>query len=167
MSVYDQIFAAAQWLENTPLAVAIAEGAYPFPLLETAHVLGLGTVVGTIAIVDLRLLDLASRSRPVRDLVAETLPYTWAGFGLALVTGALMFISKATEYIANVPFRIKLCVLALAGLNMVAFHFLTYRSVDRWNHGIATPRAARIAGASSLLLWVAVVFLGRWIAFVD
>ena len=167
MSFYDAIIGAAQWLENTPLALTIAEGAYPFPLLETAHVLGLGTVVGTIAIVDLRLLDLASRNRPVRALVEETLPYTWAGFTLALATGALMFISKATEYINNVPFRIKLCVLALAGLNMVAFHMLTYKSVDRWNHGIATPRAARIAGGSSLVLWITVVFLGRWIAFVN
>lgn len=165
--MYETLHAWAEWLENTKLALWIAEGAYPFPILETLHVIGVSTVVGTIAIVDLRLLDLASRSRSVRELVDETLPYTWGGFALALLTGALMFISKATTYLDNVPFRIKLCILALAGLNMMAFHFATFRSVDTWNHGVRTPSGARIAGATSLALWVAVVCFGRWIAFVE
>ena len=154
------------WLENTPLALYIGESSYLFPLLETAHVMGLALVLGTIAIVDLRLLDVASRNRPVRALIAETLPYTWFGFAVALITGVLMFISQATTYYENVPFRIKLVLLALAGANMIAFHFLTLRTLDSWSEGVRTPRSARVAGGSSIALWIAIVFAGRWIAFV-
>jgi hypothetical protein len=153
------------WVENTPFALSIAESSYYFPLLETAHVVGLALVLGTIAIVDLRLLGLASRSRAVRDVIAETLPFTWGGFALALVTGALMFISRATDYFDSVPFRIKLVLLALAGLNMIVFHILTMRTLDGWNESETTPANARVAGASSMLLWIAIVFAGRWIAF--
>ena len=154
-------------IENSAIAQSIAESSVVFPLLETLHVIGLSLVVGTIAIVDLRLLDLASRRRPVRQLTKETLPYTWLGFIIALSTGTLMFASKATTYIANTPFRIKLGLLAFAGLNMITFHFLTYRSVDRWDHDGPTPVTARIAGGTSLVLWCTIVFVGRWIAFVD
>jgi hypothetical protein len=155
------------WVEATPLAVAIGESSYYFPWLETIHVAALGLVLGTIAIVDLRLLGLASRIRPVRDVIAETLPFTWGGFVLALVSGSLMFISRATIYFANVPFRIKLGLLALAGLNMVVFHVLTMRSLDGWNESERTPTGARVAGASSMLLWIGIVFAGRWIAFTE
>ena len=167
MSLVQAISDWCTWVEATPLAVSIAESSYYFPWLETTHVVGLALVLGTIAIVDLRLLGLASRSRPVRDVIAETLPFTWGGFALALTSGALMFISAATTYFGNVPFRIKLCLLALAGVNMVVFHVLTMRSLDGWNESDKTPTGARIAGASSMLLWIAIVFAGRWIAFTE
>ena len=147
--------------------MAIAESSNYFPWLETAHVIGLALVLGTIAIVDLRLLGLASRSRAVGDVIADTLPFTWGGFGLAVVTGGLMFISRATDYFENVPFRIKLCLLALAGINMVVFHILTMRTLDGWNESETTPTNARIAGVSPMLLWIAIVFAGRWIAFTE
>ena len=85
----------------------------------------------------------------------------------ALLSGALMFTSKATTYIHNLPFLMKMCVLASAGFNMISFHFLTYRSVERWDREVPTPTAARVAGGASILLWVTVVFLGRWIAYVE
>lgn len=165
--VADQLLEWCAWLESLPFAVAIAESSHLFPILETAHVIGLGLVLGTIAIVDLRLLDLASRSRPVRELVEETLPYTWFGFAVAVVTGALMFASRATEYFVNVPFRIKLALLALAGANMLAFHLLSYREIHKWSDADATPRAAKVAGGTSMALWVLIVFAGRWIAFTE
>lgn len=167
MSLMQTLAGWSEQLEATPLATAIAESSNLFPLLETAHVVGLGLLLGTITIVDLRLLDLASRSRPVRELVAETLPYTWIGFGIALITGALMFISRATTYFENTPFRVKMVLLALAGLNMLAFHFLTFRTVEHWGVSGPTPHSARWAGGSSIALWILIVFFGRWIAFTE
>lgn len=155
------------WVENLSLSVTIAESGWMFPTLESVHVVGLATVIGTISIVDLRLLGWASTGRPVTAVTRDTLPYTWAGFALAATAGLLMFMSKAVSYAANVPFRIKVVLLALAGLNMLAFHLLSYKRVGEWDRDRVPPNAARLAGGLSLLLWTLIVFFGRWIAFVE
>lgn len=154
------------WLEESPLGLAITESEWLFPTIETLHVLALALVFGSIAMLDLRLLGVSSRDRGVIQLAEDTLPWTWSAFVVAAITGALMFISAATSYYDNVPFRIKLVLLALAGLNMAVFHFTAYRAVHDWNLTLPTPQAARIAASLSLLFWVSVVVAGRWIGFV-
>jgi len=154
-----------QWLENTAVAQFISGSTWAFPTVETVHVLVLVIVVGSIAIVDLRLLGVASNNRPVSQLSDDVLPITWTAFVLALITGGLLFSSKATHYLANWPFRFKMMLLAMAGLNMLLFHFLTYRGVSAWDEQRVTPHAARIAGFLSLLFWTGVVVFGRWIGF--
>lgn len=154
----------AQWLQQTDFAIAIKESDWMFQALETLHVLALALVVGSIAMVDLRLLGLYSRDRPVTDLMEEALPWTWIAFVFAAISGTLMFVSKAVAYYENWPFRFKILLLGLAGINVLFFHFKTYRSVANWNVGNA-PSSAKVAGGLSLLFWVAVVTLGRWIGF--
>ena len=155
------------WLEASAPAIAIAESEWLFPTIETVHVLALTMVFGSIAMLDLRLLGLANRSRGVSQLSGEVLPWTWTAFVVAAFSGALMFISTATTYYENTPFRIKVALLALAGLNMAVFQLGGYRSVASWDKSLPTPRSARIAAGLSLLLWIGVVFAGRWIGFVD
>lgn len=151
-------------LEGTAFAAAVLEGDNLFPWIEAVHVLALVMVVGTISIVDLRLLGVAAHTRSVQRLLKELLPLTWSAFGVAVVSGFLMFSSNAVGYAANWPFRIKMLLLIGAGLNMLYFQMVTYRHVDQWDEA-DTPRAARIAGGLSLSLWVIVIFLGRWIGF--
>lgn len=153
------------WLQATPVATFIAGSTWAFPAIETVHVLSLAMVVGTIGIVDLRLLGVASRDLPVSALSRQILPLTWSAFAGAAVTGALMFSSRATHYFANGPFRLKMALLLMAGLNMLVFHTLTYRDVERWDGDLPPPLAARIAGLLSLTLWVGVVVFGRWTGF--
>jgi hypothetical protein len=152
------------WLENLPFSVAIAESIWLFPILESLHVLALAIVVGSIGMIDVRLLGLASRKRAVTELTRTVLPWTWMAFGVTLLVGLLLFCSKATTYYVNVPFRIKLVCLALAGTNMLTFHLITARGIANWDRG-TPPLPAKLAGAFSLTLWIAVVAAGRWIGF--
>jgi hypothetical protein len=155
-----------QWLESTAPAIAISESSWLFPGIETVHVLAIAMVVGSITMVDLRLLDINLRERPVGELIAEVLPWTWTSFAVAVCSGALLFSSNATKYWGTVPFRAKMLLLTLAGLNMLAYHATIHRSVDLWGRRAPTPRAAKISGGLSLGLWIGVVTLGRWIGFV-
>jgi hypothetical protein len=159
------VAAILQNVYDSGLGSAIRESGILFPTLESIHVLMLTTVLGTIAIVDLRLIGYASHRKGVRQLIIDLLPFTWVAFALAAVTGSLLFTSNATGYAANVPFLAKMVVLVFAGINMAVFHLSAYRRIDQWNDDMPPPRGARIAGASSMVLWIVIVFLGRWIGF--
>ena len=152
-------------IQATPWAVKIAESGFLFPTIETVHVLALTLVIGSISMVDLRLLGRSSH-RGVKELSEEVLPWTWIAFVVAVISGALMFSSAAVKYAYMPQFQVKLLLILLAGINMLAFHFLTYRSVASWNHDSITPPSARLAGTLSLVFWIGVVTLGRWVGFV-
>ncbi len=152
-------------LEKAPFAAAVRSSGLLFPWIESVHVLAVVLVVGTVSIVDLRLLGLPDREKAVRKLTGEVLPYTWAAFALAVVTGFLMFSSSAATYAADFPFRMKMLLMALAGLNMVAFHLLPYRTVHLWDVLTHPPVGAKVMAGMSLTLWIAIVCFGRWIGF--
>ena len=136
-----------------------------FPNIETCHVIALALVFGSILMVDLRLLGIASRDSAVSKLSAECLPYTWIAFIFAAITGTLLFASRAHTYFYNLQFQLKFASMALAGVNMAVFHFGAYRHVLEWDTRVPPPPAARLAGALSIVLWTAVIFCGRWIGF--
>src|SRR6185295_17063595 len=154
-----------QWVYDLPMGDFIRSNELAFPWLESVHVLAITLVLGSIAVADLRLLGLASVKRPVSQLLHEVLPVTWVAFGVALITGLLMFTSNAVEYAHNKPFIFKMIMLVLAGLNMLVFQLVTFRTVGSWNDAARTPPGARFAGAASLVCWIAVVAFGRWIGF--
>jgi hypothetical protein len=153
-----------QWLYDWPPAVALRESEDVFPLIETAHVLAICLMVGTVVTLDLRLLGLIMRDEPVKRLARALLPYTWCGFALMLLTGLPLFAAESLQLYANPAFRLKLVLLALAGGNALLFHTTVYRSVDEWNDRTAAPLGARIIASASLLLWSGIVVAGRLIA---
>lgn len=157
--------ALMQMLYNSSIAVAVRESATLFPWIESAHVLMVAIVVGTIAMVDLRLIGISAHRRGARQLIVDMLPFTWVAFVLAVITGGLLFVSNATAYFESMPFRFKLLAILLAGINMGIFHMTAYRKIGDWDDLLPTPKAARIAGFTSLILWVIIVFLGRWIGY--
>jgi hypothetical protein len=152
-------------LESSGVAERIRESLYLFPLIESVHVIGLTMVFGTIAIVDLRLLGMASTRRSFKRVAADVLKWTWAAFALTVATGFLMFITNAAVYYHNSFFRTKMMLLVLAGINMFIFELTAARSVHRWDNDAKAPLAGRTAAALSLALWITIIFLGRWTGF--
>jgi hypothetical protein len=159
------IDAALKWLYSTELGVAMRENALLFPVVESVHVVALTLVLGSIAVLDLRLIGLASRARPLPQLLRDVLPVTWFAFALAVVTGALMFASNAVAYAHNGCFQSKIALLALAGLNTTVFHTWVEPRVLASDSGNQPPTAARISGFVSIALWIGVTAFGRWIGF--
>jgi len=157
------IHAFFSWLQSTQLAHIVSETW--FPLVESLHVIALTLVAGTIFIVDLRLVGLASRHMRFTTLSEQVLPWTWRAFVLAVVTGGLLLAANAEGYYGNTPLRIKAVLLVLAGLNMAWFQGVVYRGVARWDAG-RPPGPARLSGWLSLLLWTGVIVCGRWAGFV-
>jgi hypothetical protein len=160
--VFEQFLQA---LQDSSIATAIREGESLFPWIECVHVLALSVVIGSIALVDLRLLGVASRDRSVAQTTVAVLPVTWTAFVFAVMTGGLLFASNATVYAHNSYFQIKMALIALAGINMTVFHLFVNQGVDGWHTPALTPLRARFVGALSLCLWIAIAACGRWIGF--
>jgi hypothetical protein len=145
-----------EWMRGNVLAM---------PYVEAAHVVFITLVFGTILVVDLRLLGWRDTGRAVTRVAGEMLHWTWTAFAGAVLTGALYFSANATTYWFNTAFRFKMLCILLAGANMLVFQLVTWRGVGAWDRSTSTPRAARIAGALSILLWLGVITLGRVIGF--
>ena len=152
-------------LQATPVGTTIAESSWIFPTIETVHVIALTLVVGSIAMMDLRLIGLAGKKHAVTRLASDVLPWTWTAFVVAAIFGALLFTSAAGTYWVNPFFRAKMVLMALAGLNMAIFHVITWRTVHEWDIDAPTPTGAKIAGLLSLTFWIGVVACGRWVGF--
>jgi uncharacterized membrane protein len=151
------------WLQATGLARTVSE-TY-FPAVESIHVVALTLVAGTIFVVDLRLIGVASRNMRFTQLSDQMLPWTWRAFVLAAITGSLLLSANAEGYYSNTPLRIKAVLLLLAGLNMAYFQLVTFKTVSQWDNGRPVD-AARFAGWASLILWTGVIACGRWAGFV-
>jgi hypothetical protein len=154
----------AVWLESSGIAVAMRQWLWLYPVVEIVHILGFVILVGAAFMFDLRLLGL-SRTLPVSGMAGHLL--RWARLALLLVvpSGALMFMAHATEMLVNPAFQLKLGLIAAAFLNAAIFHRWPFRAVDDWDTGRPGPRAARVAGGLSLLLWTGVIACGRLLAY--
>jgi hypothetical protein len=157
--------ALMQWLQALPLAVFIHQTKWVFTSIEVIHVVAIALVIGTISIVDLRLLAIASTKRPFTELARQVLPFTWGAFVLAAATGSLLFISYATGYFVSTTFQIKMFIMVLAGINMLIFEFVTVRGVEDWNLKATPPLPAKLAAGISLSCWILIFVFGRWTGF--
>jgi hypothetical protein len=154
-----------QWLYDSPLGTSIRESDLVFDLIETAHVLGITLLAGTVAVFDLRLLGLVLKNDEVSDVAGQVLPLTLTGFALMFISGVLLFWSEASKMYFNPAFRFKFILMILAGLNPLVFHTTIYRSVAGWDTSPVTPARARTAAILSLTLWTGIILTGRAIAY--
>ena len=154
-----------QWLNDTPWSIALRESPWDYYILGAIHMLGIGLFGGMVVLGDLRLLGIALRRAPVSEVMYRLRPWKWAGFGAVFASGALLALSEPLDCYHSKSFRVSLLLLALFGVNALAFRFGIYRSVAAWDEALPTPAASRLAALISVFLLAAMVFAGRGIAF--
>lgn len=156
-----------KWIdvENWPISWEIG-GTSWFPFLESIHVIAAAFVVGSILMVDLRLLGFAAVKYSISTLSRELVPWTWGAFVIATITGLGMFITRAASHVVNPAFQWKMVLLALAGINMAYFHFRVYKNITHWDTAAQTPGQLKIVGGISLFLWSGVMLAGRWVGHI-
>ena len=133
-----------------------------FPVLQSIHILGLVVLVGTISLIDFRLLGLAIRGFKVSELTSQLAPWTTAGLLTVLATGPLLFGADVTRYLINPAFVLKMALLATALLVHFTLHHRATSEDRRMSHTLR-----RVAAAVSLILWIGVVLAGRAVADFD
>jgi hypothetical protein len=132
---------------------------WAFPVAECVHILGFALSLGTVALVDLRLLGLGMRNQSSAQLVKDTTPWTLIGLAIMLISGPVIFSSDPVLYLNNDAFQVKMICLLLAIVFNYTIHFKVATSD-------VPPIVRKLVGAISLALWVSVVAGGIFIAFV-
>ncbi len=131
---------------------------WSFPLLECIHIAGFALSIGTIVLVDLRLLGLAMRTQPSAVLAKTLAPWTLVGLALMLISGPLIFSSDPNMYLRNISFKFKMVAL----LTAILYHYTLHRwAVFRE----PAPAVGKLVAVFSIALWVSVVAGGLFIAF--
>ncbi len=140
-------------IEQLALIKALKSSFFAYPIVNALHILAVGALVTTVVLMDLRVIGVI-RSVDEKPFVRLLRRVALGAFGLAVLTGALMFAVRATEYAATPLFWIKMGLIGLAGLNFVAFSVMRGQG------------ARRVLAGVSVVLWPTVLLAGRFLGFV-
>ncbi len=151
-------------IERSALATAMRQDLWLYPAVEVLHILGFVVLVGSIAMLDLRLLGLTPQLS-VKQLARHLLPWTLGSLLVIVPTGLLMFAAHAADLVGNPAFVAKLALIMAGGTNAAMFHAGTFSGAAQWDHDVATPPAAKLHAAVSLIIWVSVIGCGRLLAY--
>jgi hypothetical protein len=152
------------WIQGTAISRAIVESPWAFPAGETLHFIGLAMLFGFVAALDLRMLGIG-KQLPLAPL-HRLLPWGVAGFLLTLLTGLLFIFATPQQYFGDWVFWSKMTLILLAGVNVLVFYAGgIYRQVEQLGAGEDAPGLARVIAATSLSLWIGVMFFGRMLPF--
>lgn len=155
--------AFCDWLSNTPVSLKIQTVLWIIPAVQTVHILSVSIVMASMAMLDLRLMGLAGKRQPISRMVTRFVPWVWRVLLILVATGAILIIGEPDRELLNWAFRTKMAMVATVSL-------ITLFVQNRNKHDAAFWETHRIGaatvGALSLLLWVAIVTAGRWIAYV-
>lgn len=127
--------------------------------------LALGFSVGTILLVDLRLMGLVFRRVRTSDVMNQLEPWAIGGFIAMFASGILLFFAEPLKAYTTIAFRIKMVLLVLAGLNVWIFHKGIYQRIQQWDEAKVIPWEAKMTGYVSIALWLGIIVCGRWTAY--
>src|SRR5437870_5414174 len=106
-----------EWVSASPLSQSLRNSGWMLPVIESAHLLGYGLLIGTILAVDLRMLGWGGRRQPAAQIARELAFWTMGGLITAVITGLLLFAYDPVKFYANHAFPFKILFLAAAVAN--------------------------------------------------
>jgi len=163
--INELLYNLAVMLDNTPWSTLLHESYYMYNWVESTHVLFLMVSLGTLFVIDFRMLGVAFADVPASRLAARL---TWPmiiGFTVMFITGILLFYAVPVRSTQSVWFRIKMLLLVAAAINAWLFHKKMQESVDSWDRAIRVPDRIRLGALLSLVFWSIIVLCGRFIAY--
>jgi hypothetical protein len=156
----------AQWLADGALSQWLQRALWPIILLQTLHILAIAMVLSSVAMVELRVLGLASGQSMTRT-AQRFLPWIWTGLGVLAASGIVLVIAEPKRTLDNNPaFQLKMLMLAIAIAMTVAFQISLRRNAGRWDTKASGGKTLGALAVLTLMLWLAIAVAGRWIAYV-
>ena len=153
-----------EWVDMFESSIAFRESFYVYPAFLTTHVITVCMFAGLIMMMDLRLLGVGNTGSSITQVQKRLFPWQMVTMVLSMSSGLMLFYGQPMRFYPNVFFWIKMVMIALTGVNAIAFHRLTYQTVNAWDSGVV-PMGSKVSGLLSIVLWSAVIVAGRLIAY--
>ena len=154
-----------EWVSEFPTSIALRESQYTMPWVFVLHVVSMCMFAGTILMMDLRLLGVGHMQTPFSQVQRRLFPWQIAAMVFSTVTGLALVWGNPMNYVTNIIFWVKMVAMGIAGLNAIAFHFITEYTLVDWDAGETPPLGAKLAGGLSIILWANVIVAGRLIPY--
>jgi putative copper export protein len=162
----ERVAAFCSWLELTPLSRQLQTVEWVIPAIQTVHILAIAAVMGSMLFFNLRLLGLSGTELPLDRVSRRFVPVILSAVVLLLATGVLMIAAEPARSLLNPVFQLKMALLLCALIVLWATARPLRHRPDYWSETRARGRVVRALASVSVGLWVAIVFAGRWIAYV-
>lgn len=155
----------ALWLASTPPSVFIQEhNAWTIPAIQSVHIVGIALVMGSVLMIDLRILGLAWTDQTLRQTTSRFGPWLTGSLWLLLGTGLLMVVGEPVRELVTFSFWLKMALVAVGTVVAVAFQRAVRREEQRWS-GASHRGSIKTLAVVTFLVWICVIFLGRLIAY--
>jgi uncharacterized membrane protein len=153
-------------LQKTALSMFIAMTPYVIPILQTIHIYAVSMLFVGFIMLNGRLFMVANRSRTLAQTMDRFMPWVWWCLLVLLITGVLMAVGEPPRDLQNPAFWTKMMVVPTAALLTLWFQTSMRRHIVAWDTPRGGPAAVKAASVGFLLLWMVIMALGRWIAYV-
>jgi hypothetical protein len=176
-SIGDLLFALAQWLKTTPLpglalwiattplSKAVDTSFWVAATLQTIHILAVAAASFSVLTINLKVLRMAGRSQSLAQTVRRFGPWVWWSLLAMLSTGFLLVMGEPARELLNPCFWTKMVLVAIAALVALSFQESVKRHGQAWELMPSGSLAIRAGAAGVIVLWIAIMLLGRWIAY--
>lgn len=155
----------AQWLQATSLSVAIQSTSWVIPLLQSIHILMIGIVFVAIAVVALRVLGLARTEQPLEAVWSRFAVWLWAALVTMAATGLLLIVAEPVREFTSTSFWLKMMLIVVAVVSAATFARSVRTGVAASAAGETPSGGLKAAAVATVCVWVAIIFLGRFIAY--
>ncbi len=154
-------------IQSIGFLTAIRESAYVYPIVMATHLTCIAVFGGLILATDLRLLGLALTDVPIADVVNGTRNWKRLGFVIMVTMGLMLGLSEMDKYYGNPYFQIKMFMILLIAVHALVFRPRVYNNPEALDRAPQIPQVAKAAAICSLVIWIAIPCLGRWIAYYE
>jgi uncharacterized membrane protein len=155
----------AQWLSDTPLSLIIRKSTWYIPTIQIVHLVAITMIVTSAAMIAGRIFGFAGRTQTMRLTARRFLPWIWAALILLTPTGIVLIIAEPERTLGNPVFWLKMLLLAITIAVTAWFQASVRRDPALWEGGPKKFGRTTAFAASSIVLWLAILVAGRWIAY--
>jgi len=156
----------AKWLSTTFLSVFIQRhNSWVIPTIQTIHIVGIGVVLGSVFMIDLRVLGWAGMDQTLRQTTTRFGPWLTAALYVQLATGVLMVIGEPVRELVTFSFWLKMVFVAVGTLIAAIFQITVRNHEQKWEGTLVNRRSIKCLAVLTLLIWVCIIILGRLIAY--
>jgi hypothetical protein len=161
------IAAFCDWLSNTPASLLIQTVSWIIPLVQSVHIMAVTIVVGSVLMVDMKLLGVVGRGTAISASTRRYLPWIWVALVVLFITGSILTTAEPRRELINNVFRLKMALIVIACAVTGAFQLAVSRNAAAWGEAPSKQWSARLLAIGTLAIWIAIIMCGRWIAYVE